>query len=147
MFDLSPAWASALVACLLGTLPGRSFRFRVVLVALVVSVGIAVPFAFATFWIANLFDGNKLPNDVNPGEWAKAGLYFPLLVQWLGHLLMVGVAYFIRQRLLPLGGKDTRTRKLLAFGSALAIVLVVVVPLSFGTDLLNTVRVVLKAFS
>ena len=61
MFGLLPALYSAIVTGLLGTIPGRSFRYRVALVALVLSAGVAISHFVAHFLVAPIFDETKLP--------------------------------------------------------------------------------------
>ena len=141
MLGLSLGWSAAVVACQLGTLPARSFSFRVALAAIVLSPGVAIPFAIATFWVSPIFYEEKLPEGVTPGEWAMVGLYAPLVAQWLGHLLLVVAAYVIRQRLLPETEPDTRTLKLLVMAAALAIILVMAVPLSLDGFLFRMVKI------
>ena len=141
---LAFAWSSALVTALLGTLPGHSFVFRVSTVALVLTVGPAVSFAVAQFWISDFFDQSRLPEGVNAGEWAMLGVYMPSLVQMAGFLVMVLVAYSVRSRLLPQDEPDTRTRKLLVLAGVLVVVLVVAVPLSLGGGLFRMAELSLR---
>ena len=72
-----------------------------------------------------------------------AGLFAPHIVQWLGHTLLVAAAYLIRQRLLPQTEPDTRTLKLLVMAAALAIILVMAVPLSLDGSLFKMVKIYL----
>ena len=117
---LAYMWSSAVVTGLLGTLPGRSLRFRVTIVALVLSLFSVLSFSVAEFWVRPLFEGTTMPEEVIPGEWALLGIYAPVATQMLGLLFMVAVAYFLRRGLLPPGEKDTRTRKVLVLAAALA---------------------------
>ncbi len=137
----SVSWSAAVVACLLGTIPGRSLSFRVALAAIVVSLGVAIPFAIFSFWVSPIFGEEKLPEGVTPGEWGMVGLYAPHVAQWLGHLLLVAAAYVMRQRLLPQTEPDTRTLKLLVMAAALAIFLVMAVPLSLDWFLFKMVKI------
>lgn len=137
---LAYAWSSAVVTGLLGTLPGRSFRFRVTVVALVLTLGSVMTFAVANFLVGSLVGEEKLPEGVRPGEWAMLGLYLPAVTQWLGLLLMVVVAYFLRLRLLPIEEPDTRERKTLALAAVVAIALIVVIPLSLDGFLLRMIQ-------
>ena len=138
---LAYTWSSAVVTGLLGTLPGRSFRFRVIVVALVLSLGSVVSFAVAHFGIASLLGEVKLPDGVNPGNWAMLGLYASAFTELLGFLLMVVVAYILRQRLLPPTEPDTRTRKILVLAAVTAIAFVVVIPLTLDGLLFRMVQV------
>ena len=141
---LAYMWSSAVVTGLLGTLPGRSFRFRVTLVALVLSSFSTLSFSVAYFWVALLFDETKTPVEVKPGDWALLGLYLPALTQLLGLLIMVAVAYFIRRRLLPPEMKDTRTGKVLVSAAVAAIALVVFLPLSLDGPFIRTIQVAFR---
>lgn len=86
---LAYAWTSAVVTGLLGTLPGRTFPFRVSLVAIVLSLGAVLSFSVAHFWVDSLFDGDRLPGGVTPGNWAMLGLYAVALTQVMGFLILL----------------------------------------------------------
>ena len=129
------AWASAVVSALLGTIPGRSFRFRASLVALVLAVGVVLSYSAAHFLVDPLFSQDRLPEGVRPGDWGMFGLYARALTQLSGYLLMMAVAFLLRGRLLPKRGKDSSSRGMLVLASKLVILLVVVVPLSLDGTL------------
>ena len=143
---LAYAWSSALVAAMLGTLPGRSFAFRVGIVALFLTAFPVVAFAVARLWVSQLFNQSRLPDGVNAGEWATLGVFVPSLVEIAGFLLMVLAAYLVRSKLLPRDEPDKRVRKLLVLAGAVLVVLVVTVPWSLGGGLLRMGELTLKVF-
>ena len=79
-----------------------------------------------------------------PGFFLVIGLYVPSLVEVMGFLVMVGVVYFVRSKLLPEGEPDTRTRKLLILAGVLAVVLVVTVPFSLDGGLFRMTELTLR---
>lgn len=100
-FGLIPAWYSAIVTGLLGTLPGRGFRLRVILVTLVLSAGVALSCTDAHLLFEAILDGVKPPEGTSSGQWAALVLYAGEFTKLFGYVVLVGVAYFIRQGLLP----------------------------------------------
>ncbi len=111
-------WAAAVVTAILGTLPGRSFRFRVALVASFVTVSALVASFVPEIWIRPFFDEYGLPEGFTNGDWAKLGLYLAFAVQALVWVITIALAYLLRLRLLPPGEGDNNTRKLLVLASA-----------------------------
>ena len=138
------AWTSAVVTGLLGTLPGRSFRFRTTLVGLVLSVSVVLTFSVSRFLVEPAFVAEELPDNVIPGDWAMLGLHAKVFTQLLGYILMVAVAYFLRRKLLPPEQGDTTTRSILLLAAVSAIVLVVTIPLALDGNLLRLFRLAAK---
>ena len=123
-------WASAVVTALLGTLPGRSFRFRVLLVASFVTVSALVAAYVPEIWVRPFFDEYGLPEGFTNGEWAILGLYLAVAVQTLLWVFTIALAYWLWHRLLPPGEKDNNNRKLLVIAS---VVLLLLIPFGFVT--------------
>ena len=111
------ALAAAVVTGLLGTLPGRTFRFRLILVASVVAVSTIIASFVPDIWIRPFFDRLEPPEGTNYGEWAIFALYLSAVVKAIVSGSTICVAYWLRVRLLPPGEQDSRNRKLLVIAS------------------------------
>lgn len=116
-------WAAAVVTAILGTLPERSFRFRVALVGSFVTVGALVASIVPEIWIRPFFNEYGLPEGFTNGDWARLGLYLAFAVQGLVWVFTIATAYLLRLRLLPSGEGDTKLRKLLVLASAILLLL------------------------
>jgi hypothetical protein len=111
------ALAAAVVTGLLGTLPGRTFRFRLILVASVVAVSTIIASFVPDVWIRPVFERHEPPEGTSYGEWGTFGLYLVFAVKTLVLAFAICVAYWLRVRLLPSGEQDSRNRKLLVLAS------------------------------
>ena len=116
-------WASAVVTALLGTLPGRSFRFRVALVASFVTVSALIATYVPWIWIRPFFDEYGLPEGFTNGEWAKLGLYLGVAFKTLIWMFSIALAYWLRHSLLPPGEEDTGNHKLLVLAFTVLLLL------------------------
>ena len=92
------AVVSAVTVRNVGLLPGRSFRFRLLAVALVLAVGFTA--AFITSWgVHALLRSLPLPNGMIPGEWAMLHLYLAVGIELVMLMLMVVASFMVRRKL------------------------------------------------
>ena len=92
------AVVSAVTVRNIGPLPDRSFRFRLLAVALVLTVGFTM--TFLTSWGVQEFLRSLPPPDgMVPGQWAVLGLYLAFGGELLMLMLVVTVSFMIRMKL------------------------------------------------
>ncbi len=117
-------WASAVVTALLGTLPGRSFRFRAVAAGSFVTVSALVAEYVPEFWIRPFFETHEPPEGFTWGEWAVLGLYLIFFFKTMVWVCTIALAYWLRLSLLPTGEKDTGNHKFLVAASVVVLLLI-----------------------
>ena len=92
------AVVSAVTVRNIGLLPDRSFRFRLLAVALFLTVGFTV--TFLTWWGVHEFLRSLPPPDgMVQGQWALLRTYLAVASELLLLILMVMVSYMVRGKL------------------------------------------------
>ena len=92
------AVVSAVTVRNIGLLPDRSFRFRLLAVVLVLTVGFTM--TFLTSWgVQEFLRSPPLPGGMGPREWAMLGMYLAFGSELLMLILMVMVSFMARMKL------------------------------------------------
>ena len=92
------AVVSAVTVRNVGLLTDRSFRFRLLAVALALAVGFNV--AFLTSWgVGEVLNGLPMPHGMVPGEWATLGMYLAFGSELFMLMLMVVASFMARRKL------------------------------------------------
>ena len=92
------AVVSAVTVRNIGLLPDRSFRSRLLAVALFLTVGFTV--TFLTSWgVDEFLHSLPLPDGMVPGKWAMLRLYLAVASELLLLILIVMVSYMVRRKL------------------------------------------------
>ena len=100
------AAVSAVTVRIVGLLPGRSFRARLLAAELVVIMGLTLP--FLTSWgVGEYLDTPRRPEGLVPGEWAMRKLYLAVASEIVPLALMLATAYVLRRKLIAAGRTET----------------------------------------